>query len=233
MASDRQQFERAIDNWENLHDQHAYSMPAELGRTAIICSYYKLGHDEESKNSKQNLKDIKIFRKEAMKYGDMIIENGGEVEVILNAQPQDVAEVVKDPYISHIITIGNGTLSTFFIDQSSVDGQIDWRYIAAKADHLKTGNFIQRHCGAYSRNLSVPLGAFAVYDHRNVYAPVGTGFYARGLNHPHNDYIRPVAGWPRLDYHYIKDNFRYPLAQAMTEMVISPNHPVFAEAENV
>lgn len=200
MSSDAQQFERAIGNWEDLHSQRAYSLPADLGSTAIVCSYFRNISGLSEGNAE---KDVKSFRKEALGLADEMAAYGESTEVILNATEDDMSAVMTDPEFSSVVTIGHGALSFLYVGES----RYDWIDVSANSDHLKTGMFIQRHCGSFLRMLSVPLGAFAMMDHRNVLAPVGRYFAPRGFDHPHNDRLKHVSSTRRLSYRYIKERF--------------------------
>lgn len=208
MASDLQQFDRAAAHWQHLHNERAYSMPAGIGRTAIVCPYYSAGSWSlrSEKAPIPDHREIKELSKEALKIADLLVARQYEVEVILNAQAADITDTLQDPAISSIITVGHGTLSGLTIDENT---EYDWLDVAQNSDHLKTGSFIQRHCGTFGRILSVPLGTFAVSDHRNVIAPLGVIFEPEGLLPEDNACLQPVSEMPQLSYRYIKQAFSY------------------------
>lgn len=209
MASDRDKFKNSLRKWDQLRDQEFFSVPKNLGKTAIFCSYaiidlvgerlYKKGH-----------KDVKSFRKEAFSIADRITEEGKQAEVILNASDIDFDFILHDESFSDIITIGHGNLSMLIInDEENIDQPIDWYDLSSFTDHLKTGNFVQRQCGTFGRDISVPLGMFCVSNHCDVVAPIGLPFNPRGLNHPANELLDYVTEQPRLDYQSAKSNFSY------------------------
>jgi hypothetical protein len=215
MASDKQQFQRATEKWEQLHDEQAYSVPPELGRTAILCSFYDNVYRGDPEKAKLRAhRDIKLFRKEALKIADLTIEEGGEVEVVLDAQVEDFEDTFKNPLISDVIVIGHGDLSTLWIRNPDDEDRYDWQYVSEQSDHLKTGTFTQRQCGLYNRDLAVPLGTFAMADHRSVIATPGFEFHPRGLSHPDNDLLEQISPLVQLSYDYIKSNYRYLDAEA-------------------
>lgn len=211
MASDKQQFQRAMEKWERLHEDGSYSVPPELGRTAILCSFYDNVYEGDREKAKNRARrDIKLFRKEALKIADLTIEEGGDVEVVLNARVSDFEDILREPYVSDVIVIGHGDLSSLWISNPDNGDNYDWRYVSNDADHLKTGSFTQRHCGIFNRKLSVPLGAFAVADQRSVIAPVGHFFSPRGLGHDDNMLLTTISPLSQLNYEYIRSNYRYP-----------------------
>jgi hypothetical protein len=189
-------------------------VPPELGRTAILCSFYDKVYDGDPEKAKIRAhRDIKLFRKEALKIADLTIEEGGEVEVVLNAQVEDFEATFKNPWISDVIVIGHGDLSTLWVNNPNDKDKYDWQYVSEDSDHLKTGAFTQRHCGLYRRDLTVPLGTFAMADHRSVIATPGFEFHPRGLWHPDNSYLEQISPLEQLSYDYIKSNYRYPDAE--------------------
>ncbi len=213
MASDSKQYERALQNWEHLHAQAAYSVPQGIGRTAILCSYFTdvYSHYSRSGRENQSYKDIRNFRKEALQIADDILAEGGEVDVALNATAADAKRVLQDPEISDIITIGHGSLTQLYLNDTAQEGILHWTDVAGMADHLKRGDFVQRQCGHFTMGIApVPLGLFAVDDHRHVFAAVGQYIEPRGLLHPHNKLITPVTDSWRLSYRGLKAAIQSP-----------------------
>lgn len=208
MAGDRQRFNRALDKWDALKESDYLSVPKGLGQIAIFCSYAVIDivHDKLYKRGK---KDVANFRNEAFAIADRLKAQEYCAQVILNASLGDFASVLKDPKVSDIITIGHGDLSTLLIGNNEELSEVDWLDVSNFSDHLKTGQFVQRQCGNFTRDLSVPLGLFSVSDHSNIIAPSGMSFTPYGLDHPDNDFLRPVTDNPRLSYREAKNTFSY------------------------
>lgn len=202
MAGDKKQFKYAFAQWQTLKLEGALSYPPELGKTAIICSYHSEEVDDHA--VRRGARDVKIFRKEALKLADWVIEDGHEVEVVLDAQKSDIESILKDPTISDIYTIGHGCLSSIYLSGNEPD-TYDWVDVYRDSDHLKEGVFVQRHCGQTSRDLSVPLGLFAVSNAENVFAPLNEYFNPRGFYHPDNDKLVSIFPDGEVNYQGIKD----------------------------
>jgi hypothetical protein len=203
VASDTKKFESAVQHWELMHNQQDYSVPSSMGSLAVICSFATdVFRESSDRSKKQGIKDIRIFRKEALRLAELAHASGKTAFTILNAKPSDVKEVLQDPTVSDVCIIGHGTLSSVYLDEDSTD-RYTWYNVAQDADHLKTGVFMQRCCGLASFNFPVPLGAFAVMDHRNVIAPLQQYFAPSGLLHHHNERLVPVSPSPVMSYEYI------------------------------
>lgn len=207
MPDDSKQFERAVGWWEEMHNSKAYSLPSEVGGLAVICSYYTdFNNDSTDRVSKQSLRDIKKFRNEGLKIAELAQKQGKQAEAILNANAIDVGNVLRDPTISDVVVIGHGCLSSVYMkDPRSADTLYDWYDVALDTDHLKTGVFTQRFCGGLRRKLPVPLGTFAMADHRNVLAPIGLYFASKGLDYYRNDHLVPVSETKGLNIAQVKD----------------------------
>jgi hypothetical protein len=211
MASDRIQFERALERWEELHNDRAYSVPIDIGKTAIVVSF-----DETFSSTETEKRE---FTKEAQKLAASEQRHGRDPEVLLDASGSDIKSVLRDPSIANIVTIGHGALSYIYISNGTHQGfrghvgeannRYDWRNVSRDADHLKSGYFVQRHCGNAVRKLSVPLGSFAMTAHNSVLASVNTDF---------NPVLRPRSIWSqlsplpssrRLSYYEVKGVYPY------------------------
>lgn len=208
MAGDKQRFNRALEKWDALKANDYLSMPKEIGQVAIFCSYAVIDivHDKLYKRGK---KDVANFRKEAFAIADRLKAQEYCATVILNASLGDFASVLQDPKVSSIITIGHGDLSTLLIGDDKNLSEVDWVDVSNYTDHLKTGQFVQRQCGSFTRDLSVPLGLFSVSNHSDIIAPSGMSFTPYGLDHPDNDFLMPVTDNPRLNYREAKNTFSY------------------------
>lgn len=228
MAGDKKQFEQARSAWNLLLDEGQLSAPPEEGQVAIFCSYYtpwvkvefvegvlerKTLEEVDASDFVQVVeicnKELRIFRKEAFALASLAESIGKKAEVILNPQPEDMADVMSDPTFSDVVTVGHGTLSTFLLndndDPASALGY-SWHGAHLDADHLKTGEFIQRHCGLLARHLNVPLGMFVMADARKIYAPVGQQFTPRGLYCAENNKLGPVFTNPQPSYKTILES---------------------------
>ena len=210
MASDRQQYREALREWDSLRAVGAFSSPPELGCVAIICSLHEVEAEPGSEASAYVTEnDPEIFRAEAFAIADELMAVGRQPFVAINASPDDFSDVLTDPSFSDVIVIGHGDLSGVAMDNPDNRDAFDWKDVARTADHLKKGQFVQRHCGKHTRALSVPLGLFAVSDHRSVIAPAGEYFAPTDLHHPHNSLLRSVSQALRMSYKQVKARFPY------------------------
>lgn len=165
MSNRVNQFEAAYMRWEALRDAQKFSVAQEVGKTAIIVSsYVNLGFLEEGEESE----DI-IFLEEAAEIADEITEEGGTPQII-SATQKNIEQAIRDPEVSDIITIGHGRLGNLTLNTGS---HTSWYNIAAMVTHLKQGTFFQRQCGLIDPEFTVPMGFFAVSDHRNIIAAAG------------------------------------------------------------
>lgn len=187
MASDRKQYIRAVTKRNRLIENGHFSLPPGEGILAILCSYAGTAYDAE-KIEKQELIDLRVFRSEALKLGELASKQGIKTEVILNAKTNDLLDTVGDKEISDITVIGNGNFSSV----SLLDGSLDWQDLSTHSSHLKLGRFTQRHCGIFANNLNVPFGTFVVSDLSNVLAARGKMIRPRGLDHPDAKLIQPI-----------------------------------------
>jgi hypothetical protein len=216
-GSDKEQFRRAMQGWEHLHAEKAYSVPPRLGRVAILCSFITNVHTKEPDGLQPNDHDQEIhaFKQESYALADWLLSQHRRPEVILNVDAGDIDDVLREPRFSDVITVGHGSLCGFYAHNTDDGNYVSWQAVACSADHLKQGLFIQRHCGGIARNLSVPYGAFAVTDHRNVLAAIGSDFQPTDLNHPDNDLLRPVSPVRALTYDYIRAHYSSGSRQAV------------------
>lgn len=163
MSSDIKNFNRALSHWDRL--QHDQSFSDEHGDVAILCSGYtiELTDDEE-------LEQLYAFEDEAKQIEKALLELHIGAFVLKRFTLSDAIEVIRDPLVAGVITIGNGNLSSVYIADNE---DLDWLKVAQESTHLKTGLFMQRHCGTYSRSLNVPMGTFLMSSHANVLAAAG------------------------------------------------------------
>ncbi len=209
MASDKKRYNESLSKWDDLHKQQLFSVPREVGKTAIFCSYAVIDLIG-NRAYKKGRKDVSSFRKEAFSIADRLAEQKRSAEVILNASDNDFNRILQDNSFSDIVTVGHGNLSTLVInDEDKLDYPIDWYDLSNYTDHLKTGYFIQRQCGTFGRDLSVPLGMFCVSRHCDVIATVGLAFNPKGLDHPANNTLDYATDQERLNYRLAKATFCY------------------------
>ena len=207
MASDRDQFERATKKWRALRNELNLSRPPIEGIVAIFCSQYPSEDEYTRGQNKAIERNNRVYRKEALKLGEIATEQGRQVEIELNVSAEDVKSVLTDPAISDVVLIGDGNFSSFCPSRGK-DEVVTWEDVSFHTDHLKQGYFNQRHCGHFNRDLSVPLGLFAVSDPSQVQAAAGEYIYPKGLQHPDSQKIVPVfeeGAFPTYDQ--IKQDF--------------------------
>lgn len=211
MASDRQKFHRALDKWNSLHLGNKYSLESGVGRVAILCSYFTdiygiLHSTDVSKHKKQVIDN---FRQEANDIKGILKIIGLESTVFYDVKRQDINEVVNDSTYSDVVIIGNGTLTSLFINDKN-DNIYDWQDISENSKHLKLGAFIQRQCGNYCLDsIAVPMGLFLMSEHQNIYAAVNKTFNPKTLFDLENKYIKSVTEKSPLLYDEIKLSFNY------------------------
>jgi hypothetical protein len=200
MASDKQQFERALQKWEQLRAAGCISASKKIGKHAIICSYIT-DIDSSSEDSLEDSSTIVKFTNEAQSLYNRYTALGKKAILHIDADGEIFDDVLKDPSVSNITVIGHGALSFVYLPNGTTtlegkniaNNRYDWRDVSSAADHLKRGIFIQRHCGHAVRNLSVPLGTFAMQSHHRVIAPVHEYFTPDSIYDPTNKLLRKVT----------------------------------------
>lgn len=203
MASDRQQYERALEKWHGFHEDGEYSAPSGEGKIAIVSSVTTYTFRDRLSRvlfRECSKSDRTIFNTEAQGLGEVLAEHGHNPKVFLNATEIDMKTVLQDPSFSDIIVIGHGSFS--HLSMKKADGGIwyDWRDVSRDSTHLKLGQFVQRHCGHNTMHLPVPLGTFAVASLTQVIAPTGEPFSPDSLTDPINKLLQPVSSKPWLPY---------------------------------
>ena len=198
MASDRQKFRVAVAKHEMLRREKHCSVPPEFGKTAIVSSVFT----DEDLDTERGVTELESFRREAYSLADLVIARAGTPELAVDASRDDIDRIIKDPDISDIYVIGNGSLSTLILD---VRDYYDWLNVSEATDHLKLGKFIQRQCGGLTRSFNVPMGLFAVCRPSDVHAALDDAFYPASLDDPVNEKIQPVLNMARpVTYEEIK-----------------------------
>lgn len=198
MASDREQFASALKKWDTLQQEGEYSAPSDMGRVAILVSGYGMKEDLV-----ERLKEVDSYQHEGYMLYNYLLEIGILSYVIERFNKYDMLEVLGDTETASIVTIGNGDLTSIFTSETRL---IDWQLVADSTTHLKTGFFEQRHCGAASRNLSVPLGTFAMKSHSSVFAALNQGI-PTVITPESQSAINRLHNYDRLTYQAVKTIF--------------------------
>lgn len=208
MASDESMLKAAIKKWQELYAERTFSVAPGMGYIAILCSetndwLYEPGSPEA-------IAEIELFAREAKQLKEIARLAGRSTRIFAKADYAAMAEVLGDRDATDVITIGHGSLSTFDVPGTEED-TVDWSDVSDLTDHLKTGNFSQRHCGGVSRTLAVPLGTFALADIRNLFAAVGTSFepktiFDEEVRKLKAVFTHPLAG--QLTYKGLKEQFK-------------------------
>lgn len=198
MASDRQRYRAAVAKRELLKNDGFFSVPSEIGRTAIISSLFT----DEGLDTERGTTELESFRQEAYALADMVSARDGIPELAVDASRGDINRLIKDPDVSDIYVIGNGSLSTLILD---VRDYYDWLNVSNATDHLKLGKFIQRQCGGLTRQFNPPMGLFAVSHPGDILAALDDAFYPESLSDPVNAKVQSVFthDWP-VTYEEIK-----------------------------
>lgn len=216
MASDRKQFREALGKWESLQEKQRFSLPKDMGATAIMHAVATTGDTDEVR-----AKELAAFEQEAYDFANKIDYTGREARIIRGISNRAFCrQVLLDKEVSNVIVIGHGNFSNILTDKWR---KIDWKDVSYMADHLKTGFFMQRFCGNYMRNLSVPFSLFAVSDPRQITAPRGTAFSPE-INPDDEKLIKPVTVQEKLGYDDIKRLFPlHPTYKPMSESAVVEN----------
>lgn len=197
MAGNRKLYRRATAKWEQLHRQENYSAPTGIGLTAVMVSLYSI----EDKEHVQ--KEIDYFKEEAMEISLALHSQDQASRRFHGVNPDTLENVFQDPRYSDVVLIGHGDFSGVYTD----DGRkFDWYALSLITNHLKRGRITQRFCGNTIRSTSVPFGAFAITDHRNIFAPAGKSFYPE--YYPKDEeLITSICDKPQLTYDDVKQMF--------------------------
>lgn len=203
MASDRQQFRDALTQWDELHSAANFSIPSEIGRTAILLPY-----NHQKYADINTVESYDYLARQALGVADVILQQTGKApEVALDASDIDFKEVLTNPTFTSVVVIGKGTLSS--IEAPTPSGLITWRDVSSAADHLKRGQFYQLFCGGTRKNLNVPMGTFAMADHRSVLTPGHRYIRSRANLKRLIANLEPVTDRSRMNLQHIKEHFPY------------------------
>jgi hypothetical protein len=211
MASDSKRFHRALEKWRDHHIAGEFSESPKLGKTAIAFSLIGSVSNEEHADIQ---KQIDYYEEEARFLGKRISEMGGKAILFAGFTLPNLQSMLEDRSIANIYLVGDGAFSYIYNDESysdeGADGFIDWTDISDMTTHLKRGIFVQRTCAMFTRNLSVPFGAFAMASHANVFSPLGNNFSPEiytslpFLESPEEDKIVQVYQSNELTYNYVR-----------------------------
>ncbi|MEP6710528.1 MAG: hypothetical protein ABJA64_02320 [Candidatus Saccharibacteria bacterium] len=196
MASDRNQFNRALKKWDMLHEAGNFGASVRNGELAVLCSSYS---NRDTPN--ERLEERGYFEREAHQMVCFFRGQGMGAFVINKLSFDDAIDVIKDTSVSSIVTIGHGDLSSIYIDR---EHKLDWGDVSRESTHLKTGVFTQRQCGQFLRDLSVPMGTFVMANHKQVHAVAGDSFTPENYGPREEDKIKPLHSEERLSYRTIK-----------------------------
>jgi len=212
MASDSKQYETALQTWHNLHNDQEYSVSPYIGTTAIL--YTQAVHDSrlfEVENEDAELvreRELKIYEREAYVIADKLQNRHQRVEVIEAPTKHDFYNVLCDPQVVSIVTIGSGSLQSLILDVDENDEiyhSVTWRDVAKSMTHLKLGYFEQRQCGHVMPHCAaVPLGVFAMAAFSRVKAAAGQ-YFTPDAPYGDNEKIRTVTSKNFLTYTEIRD----------------------------
>ena len=212
MADDKQEFSRATERWNGLHDQRAYSVAAHAGTTAILCCQAVLdsrlsGEASEEVRNRFVIREQQIYQEEAAEFALRLQQNGLKAEIHINPTRQRVIDVIQDKRVASVVSIGSGSLHSLLLrlDEDKFDFMY-WSEVSKITTHLKLGWFIQRQCGYYAeRSAPVPFSAFAMSRFSRVHAATGYFFEPNGLDDPTNGLIRPFTNADFLNYRQLRD----------------------------
>src|SRR5260370_9119875 len=104
MPGDRQRFKRAKTKWESLREEGSSSLSAELGKAAIISSFFK----DEPPDAETGITELEAFRSEAFELAKRVQANGGKPELAIDATRNDITDLIQDPEVATMHVIGNG-----------------------------------------------------------------------------------------------------------------------------
>ncbi len=167
-----------------LRDERRLSVPPDMGTMAI---FYAVGGSSYSLLRPETEKAA--FAEEAERVAEESKDKYARVRVMQVSDRFRVFNALQDPQVAGLTLIGHGTISAFYTGNKPPR----WSDVATEVQkedgHLKMGKIVQRFCGGVDQRDSITWGTFAVYDQRNVLAPIGQGI--EDLD-PDEDAFRPV-----------------------------------------
>jgi hypothetical protein len=208
MASDSNQYERALTQWHELRKQREFSVPSNIGTVAIF--YTQAVYDsrlfEGGDSESVREKELEMYKDEAYIISDALYEEGYDVELIEGPTKLDFFDVLDDRRVSSVITIGSGSLQSLILDVKDNDiiQTVTWRDVARTMSHLKLGFFEQRQCGhIMPKCAAIPLGVLAMAEFSSVSAAAGE-YFTPEVAYGNNDKIRQITTMPFLTYKEIQ-----------------------------
>ncbi len=169
----RRRFDAHYRKYESLKKAGEVSRPLSERSVAII-----VGRGLELRNTSlypsEDYHDENLdLKREAERLAARLTERQSGVTIVTVPRKSEVSSIVKDPTVTDLIFLGHGTLGSFDL---SLSDKLCWPDLARYTDHLKQGTVVQRTCAPFTRPVNVPLGTFAVNDHRHVVAAPGQVF---------------------------------------------------------
>lgn len=209
MANDSIQYERALGVWHELQQRQEFSVPVEVGTTAIL--FTQAVHDSRSFSGEDVVlvleQEQQLYRDEAYIIANTLAAEGQKVEIVDSPTKTDFIDIIEDPQVVNVITIGSGSLQSLIldIDDDNMLHSVTWRDIAKSMDHLKLGYFEQRQCGhIMPKCAAIPLGVLAMSSFSKVYAAAGK-FFTPAFAYGDNESIVQITPKPFLTYKEIQD----------------------------
>lgn len=198
MAS-KNHFNTATRKWERLHEDGAFSMPADQARTAILAPY------DPSKLSPTITFDR--LKSQTLQLADYLRRQDSNqgIEVALDATTIDFESIYTDPQYARVIILGRGSIGSV----ETRDRLITWRDVGKMTDHLKTGQTCQLFCGGTPAHLNVPFGTFGVSDHRDVLAPTKGRRYIPNKEPARTTFnrLRPASPTRQMTKEYVQAQY--------------------------
>jgi len=126
---------------------------------------------------------------------------GRKVELLKGPTHADVDEILRNPAVSDICLIGEGSLGNLYIttekEVKNSGKAYDWKKVAKTADHLKQGGIYQRFCSV-SNNSDVPWGLFAAQRPSGVWVSRETYFVPETVHNRADQGLIPVTARTEL-----------------------------------
>lgn len=189
-----------------LRDEEAFSEPDRAGaRVAILVPF--IGElVSDPRDSRAN------FEKQNAELFDHYADQRRDPYVIMGATVADFEETLADQSVPTVVVAGFGGLPAVAVPfskdraQDARFGYLDWLHLAGMATHLKLGKFMMYTCCECTRDFNPPLPSGVVSSHRNIYAPLGRGIYATGVQ-DNEPLMQCVTEADELTYSQIKEEF--------------------------
>lgn len=141
------------------------SLPSHLGKMVIVVSN-SIFLDSEYDSETQ----WQAFHDEADRFAELGAGYYGGLEVRRSAKLSEIKDDLRDKEVSDMVFIGHGSIDKFWLDNGH---SLGWGRVAKYAKYLKQGRLEQRMCGNFNHFSAVPMGTFALWDQRDLVAPLG------------------------------------------------------------